>query len=344
MLYCGPRLGPGSALVLPSTALGGCSPDGWCGRACCGDPPSLALSFRNEGCVCAKPQARRVLPPTAALPLHGAKSTGREIKASKLYLRARIHTLKSLTEPPGLSQRLAAIQPYRAFTSQAAAVWPKRGRIRSRDNREQLGGELLYPLLRFARDRPARRIPAPSTRRAAGTAPRLKPRLPGTSTDKSPVIQLPEHRASCGSGCSSGRPGPWSPGAARPGDGLRRSRRQQEACPPRRGSLRGLPRAGGVNGHRPVPPEQRGPQSRCAPPAVPPPLGGRGPSAPGGRESGRSPAGASPRYRAPRTCSPHPSTAPVATGPRPSASGSTGPSARPPSPARACRWPWPAAG
>lgn len=31
--------------------------------------------------------------------LHGAKSTWLEIKALKLYLCARIHTLKSLTEP-----------------------------------------------------------------------------------------------------------------------------------------------------------------------------------------------------------------------------------------------------
>lgn len=111
-----------------------------------GSPRPWLSSFRNEGCVCAKPQARWVLLTATAPPLHGAKSTRLEIKALKLYLRARIHTLKSLTEPPGLPESLSTIQPYRALTSLAAAVWPKRGRIRSRDTREQPSSASVPPL------------------------------------------------------------------------------------------------------------------------------------------------------------------------------------------------------
>lgn len=85
-------------------------------RTLCGSPRAW-LSERRL-CLCAKPQARWVLLPATALPRRRAKGTWLEVKALKQYFCAKIHTLKSLTEPPGLP----AIQPYGGLASQAAVV------------------------------------------------------------------------------------------------------------------------------------------------------------------------------------------------------------------------------
>lgn len=179
--------GPGSSPALLSARLSGCSPHGWDGSARCMDPPEPGS--QNEGCACAKPQARQVLLPATALPLRRAKGTWLEVKALKPYLCAQIHTLKSLTEPPGCLQfSLTGVWLLRLQWSGSRGALSDPGITRSSSggggSPEESSGTRYFALPGSL----AWQIPAPSPRRAAGTAPRPKSRLLGTSADKSPAL------------------------------------------------------------------------------------------------------------------------------------------------------------
>lgn len=97
----------------------------------CRDPLGLALGFRSEGCVWGKPQTRGILLPAA--------TRGKEHAAGDNGLRS-VCTPELTPSNHSLSHRAACNS---ALISQAAAVWPKRGRVRSRDNREKTDQSLV---------------------------------------------------------------------------------------------------------------------------------------------------------------------------------------------------------
>lgn len=157
---------------------------------------------------------------------------------------------------------LSAVQPYRALVSVAAAGWPESRCIRpeitwSSPERSSPGCSRLCQSLAGLADT------SPVRHRAAGTAPRLKSRLPRTSTDKCPPL---EHRDSC-------RPGRSSRGPSQRcrGSGHQRFLPGRTERPQPRGRPAGSPLLAGRRARvRPAPSPPPGPGA--APAALPPPV------------------------------------------------------------------------